>query len=54
MVCGKGIVDAHIFEEPADVGIEKSLYFFEVELGVNENRANIGFNYIGEALRAGY
>lgn len=51
MVIGKGIVDAHILEEPSDMGIKETLNFFKVELRVDEDCPNVGFNYIGKALQ---
>ena len=52
VVGGKVIVDAHVFKKPADVCVKKMFYFFEVKLGIDKNRADIRFNYIGEALQA--
>lgn len=47
MVVGKGVVDGHVFEEPADVGVEEALDFCVVELGVDEDGADVGFDYVG-------
>lgn len=38
---GKGVVDAHVFEEPADVGLEEAFDLLEVEFGVDEDGADV-------------
>ena len=50
MVIGKGVVDGHIFEEPADVLVEKALDFLEIVFGVDKDGADVGFYYVGESL----
>ena len=39
-VC-EGVVNAHVFEIPSNMSIEKPLYSLVVELGVYEDRSNI-------------
>lgn len=53
MVVGEGVVDGHVFEEPADVGVEEAFDFFVVELGVDEDGADVSFDYVGQALGCG-
>lgn len=43
VVC-EGVVDGHIFEEPAHVAIEEALDFCKVELGVDKDGANVGLD----------
>ena len=47
MVVGKGVVDGHVFEKPADVVVEEALDFSVVELGVDEDGADVGFDDVG-------
>lgn len=49
VVC-KFIVDRHVFEEPAHVVIEKSLYYFEIKLRVNEHGTDTGFDGVRKRL----
>jgi len=46
MAVGKGIVDGHVFEEPANMGLEEAFDFFEVELGVDEDGTDVRLYYI--------
>lgn len=41
MVVGKGVVDRHVLEEPADMLAEKAFDFLVVVLRVHEDRADI-------------
>ena len=50
VVVGKGVVDGHVFEVPADVGVEEGGYDGEGEVGVDEDGAEVGFNDVREAL----
>ncbi len=53
MVVGKSIVNSHIFEEALDVLVKEALHFAVVEVRVDENRANVGFENIRQALNHG-
>lgn len=46
VVVGKGVINTHVLEKPADMGVEESLNFFVVELGVDEYGTYVGFEYI--------
>ena len=46
MIVCKCIIYAHVLEEPADVRVEEALDFFIVELGVDENGAQVGFEHV--------
>lgn len=47
MVVGKGVVDAHVFEEPSDVCLEEPLDFFVIKFGVYEDGSDVSFDDIG-------
>ena len=53
VIIRKGVIDAHVFEVPLDMGIEETLYFFVVELGVDEYSSNIGLDNVRQALSCG-
>lgn len=46
MAVGKGIVDSHVFEEPANMGLEEAFDLLEIELGVNKDGTDVGLYYI--------
>ena len=50
MVVGKGVVDGHVFEVPADVLVEEGGDYGEGEGGVDEDGAEVGFDDVREAL----
>ncbi len=50
VVC-KGVVDAHIFEEPSDVHVEEALHFLVIELGVDKEGADVRFDNVRQTLR---
>lgn len=50
VVIGEGVVDGHVFEEPADVLVEEAFDFCEVVFRVDEDGADVGFDDVGESL----
>lgn len=50
MAVSEGVVNAHVFKEPADVNVKEAFYFCKVELGIYEDGTDVGFDYVGEAL----
>ena len=50
MVVCEGVVDGHVFEEPADMLVEEAFDFCEVVLRVDEDGADVGFHDVGESL----
>jgi hypothetical protein len=43
MVVGKGVINTHVLKKPTDMGVEESLNFSVVELGVDEYCTYVGF-----------
>ncbi len=50
MIIGKRIIDPHILEEPPNVVLEEAFNLRKIELGVNEDSANIRLDNVREAL----
>lgn len=50
MIICKGIVDAHILKEPANMSFKESFYLFVIILRVNKDSANVSFNNVGKSL----
>ena len=54
MVVGKGVIDAHVLEEPFYVLVEESLDFAVVELRVDKEGTNVGLHDVRESLNILY
>ena len=54
MIISKSVVDRHILEKRADVSFEELLDFAEIELGIDEEGAEVGFEDVGEAFGRGF
>lgn len=50
MVVRKGVVDAHVVEEPADVAVEEALHLGVAEARVDEDGAEVGFDHVRKAF----
>jgi hypothetical protein len=46
MVVGKSIVNSHVFKKALDMFIKEALHFAIVEVRVDEDRPNVGFENI--------
>ena len=53
VVIRKGVIDGHVFEVPLDMGMEETLDFFIIELGVDEYSSNVGLDNVRQALSCG-
>lgn len=50
VIVGKGVVDGHVFEEATDMVMKKAFDHRKVEVRVDEEGAEIGFDGVGEAF----
>ena len=46
VVVGKSVVNSHVFEEALDVLIKEALDFAVVEVRIDEDRSNVGFENV--------
>ena len=44
VVVGKGIVNVHVFEKPADMGVEEMFDHFVIEFGIYKDGADVCFD----------
>lgn len=50
MIICKGIVDAHVLKEPANMSFKEPFYLFVIILRVNKDSANVSFYNVGKSL----
>lgn len=48
-VC-KGVINAHVFEEPLDVRVKEAFDLTVVELGIDKHGTEVGLDDVGETL----